>query len=237
MEKIAHITDLHLDEAFPAEKGIDTRGNFQTILDDVASRGIHRIVITGDIGTPESHQWFVETVQNYDPNFKLTIGNHDSFSSQLKNLQLTNNSELFYRLDNKSFREIYLDSSSGSISETQFSWLKKSIDTHTPTLLFIHHPVLDTGCLSQKNYPLKNRDRIKTLLQNHTMPVYVFCGHLHFQEERSDQNIHQFITPAACYQGTNSPTLSQMDSEEFGYRIIIKNEDCIETEVIIFQPK
>ena len=49
-KKIAYITDLHLDEDFPKEMGVDSRSNWKVILKDVSNRNIDEIVFGGDIG-------------------------------------------------------------------------------------------------------------------------------------------------------------------------------------------
>jgi hypothetical protein len=49
-KKIAYITDIHLDEQLPIDQGVDTRKNWEIILNDVSKKGIKEIIFGGDIG-------------------------------------------------------------------------------------------------------------------------------------------------------------------------------------------
>ncbi|MBK7884551.1 MAG: hypothetical protein IPJ81_12770 [Chitinophagaceae bacterium] len=41
---IAYITDIHLDEKFPMDNGVDARGNWNIILADINKRQIDEVV-------------------------------------------------------------------------------------------------------------------------------------------------------------------------------------------------
>ena len=60
-QKIAYITDIHLDEKFPLDTGVDTRENWKIILNDISSRGINEIIFGGDIGEKTANKWFFES--------------------------------------------------------------------------------------------------------------------------------------------------------------------------------
>ena len=49
-KKIAYITDIHLDEQLPIDQGVDTRKNWEIILNDVSKKGIKEIIFGGDLG-------------------------------------------------------------------------------------------------------------------------------------------------------------------------------------------
>jgi len=50
IHKIAHITDLHLDEQLPTRLGIDVRKNWNIVLNDLRVRKITHLVLGGDLG-------------------------------------------------------------------------------------------------------------------------------------------------------------------------------------------
>ena len=57
IQKIAYITDIHLDEEFTKDQGVDSRANWEIILEDVVSKNIKKVIFGGDIGEPNSNQW------------------------------------------------------------------------------------------------------------------------------------------------------------------------------------
>ena len=74
-ERIAYITDIHLDEKFPIDLSVDSRSNLKTIINDIKVRGINKIIFGGDIGEASSNQWFFKSLSNFDLN--IVLGNHD----------------------------------------------------------------------------------------------------------------------------------------------------------------
>lgn len=49
MNRIAHITDIHLEEEFSTENGVDPKKNWEKILSDLKEKNIRSIVFGGDI--------------------------------------------------------------------------------------------------------------------------------------------------------------------------------------------
>src|SRR5688500_3357588 len=85
-QTIAYITDIHLDEAYLTDIGVDPRTNWQRLLDDVNARGISSIIFGGDIGEPAANAWFFDTLKDY--NLQLTLGNHDTFLEVRKHFSI-----------------------------------------------------------------------------------------------------------------------------------------------------
>lgn len=237
MKRIAHITDLHLEEPFPIDHGVKATENLKTILDDVASRGITEVVFTGDIGTAEANQWFFDTVYKYPVSLKLTIGNHDLFSDTIKHYKgdlPKGRSELYYTDEGEQFKYIFLDSSTSKISDTQLNWFKTELITDKKVILFIHHPVLETNTAPQKHYPLEGNTKIKEALLSHNKEVIIFCGHLHMEDLQSEENIIQHVTPASCFQVKKQPDKTELNNISYGYRIIEVDNEQVSSEVIMF---
>ncbi|MBL4708344.1 MAG: metallophosphoesterase family protein [Flavobacteriales bacterium] len=129
-KKIAYVTDIHLDEKFPKGLRIDARKNWKIILNDISSRGIDEIVFGGDIGEKTANSWFFKSLQNYT--LSITLGNHDYYKEVIKHYNtgvVENQTELYYSQENAYYKYLFLDSSSGSISQEQFSWFKKGLLT------------------------------------------------------------------------------------------------------------
>lgn len=234
-KKIAYVTDIHLDEKFPMDKGFDARKNWKIILNDISSRGIDEIIFGGDIGDKTVNKWFFESLRNYT--ISITLGNHDYYSEVIKHYNLgvvEKQTELYYSQERGYYKCIFLDSSSGSISQEQFDWFKKELFTTKNIILFIHHPILAVDAEVDKRFALKERNRIKTELLNFENDVIIFCGHYHFEDEKNNDNIRQYITPASSYQVEKIPNEIKVNNDTFGYRIIELNKKEINTDLIMF---
>ncbi len=234
-KKIAYVTDIHLDEKFPIDQGVDTRKNWKMILNDISKRGIGEIIFGGDIGEKTVNKWFFESLRNYD--IAITLGNHDYFDEVINHYSFgvaENRTELYYSQERDYYKFLFLDSSSGSISREQFDWFKKELLTEKNIILFIHHPILAIDVEVDKQFALKNRNLLKTELQSIENDVVIFCGHYHFEDERSNRNIRQYITPASSYQVEKIPNEIKVNNDSFGYRIIELNKKEINTDIIMF---
>lgn len=236
MKQIAYITDIHLDEAFPIEHGVDARRNWNLILEDIASKNIDEIIFGGDIGKRESNQWFFNSVKNFKVH--VILGNHDFFSEVNKHYKSdfsSSDNELCYSCEGPSFKYVYLDSSSAEISQSQFNWLKSEIKTDKKVLLLIHHPVLEIETAIDRLYPLKGREEIKALLHGSKCEIIVMCGHYHTTDERVEGNIRQIVTPAGSYQIKKNTDTIQVINDTFGYRIINIHNDEITTKLMLYE--
>ncbi|MBL4704281.1 MAG: metallophosphoesterase family protein [Flavobacteriales bacterium] len=234
-KKIAYVTDIHLDEKFPIDQGVDTRKNWKIILNDISLRGIDEIIFGGDIGEKTANKWFFESLQNYS--LAITLGNHDYYNEVIKHYNHgvdESQSELYYSQERDYHKCIFLDSSSGSISQEQFDWFKKELLTVKNIILFIHHPILAVNAEVDKQFALKERDRIKTELLKCENDVIIFCGHYHFEDERTEDNIRQYITPAISYQVEKIRNEINVNIDTFGYRIIELNKKEINIDLIMF---
>ncbi len=132
MKKIAHITDIHLEEQFSIDNGVKAKENLEIILNDVVEKGINEIIFTGDIGTEESNELLFDSFKKYNLNFKVTLGNHDSFDEAIKfyNPGLPEDrKELFYTSEDEYYKYFFLDTSSSEISQLQLSWLQNELNT------------------------------------------------------------------------------------------------------------
>jgi len=235
MKRIAYVTDIHLDEEFPEEMGIDTRRNWETILNDISSRGLTEIIVGGDIGEKETNKWFFESLRAY--HIALTLGNHDYFDEVVKYYNASRNdgsTELYYSQEQEYHKYIFLDSSSEAISSKQLDWFKTELITTKPILLFVHHPILATGSQIDIQFSLEGREKLENELLNIKNEVTIFCGHYHCADERRKANVLQYITPASSYQVEQLPDEIKVNKDGFGYRIIELNKMEISTEVVMF---
>jgi len=233
MKRIAHITDIHLEEEFSRENGVDSAKNWVKILESLKKKGITEIVFGGDIGDPSSHQWFFSSVKDF--NFSGVLGNHDTFKDAGRhyNISSASQSELYYTKEDAQYKYIYLDSSTSKFSEPQQEWLGRELKSEKKIIIFIHHPILEVATMIDKKYSLEGREIVKEILQKSGKQITIFCGHLHCQDKTIDDNITQYVSFASCFQGTKLLSEIIIDNGFFGYRII-EFGDKIKTSLVCF---
>jgi 3',5'-cyclic AMP phosphodiesterase CpdA len=240
IKRIAHITDLHFDEAFPTENGVDAHKNWATVLKDINNSNIDEVICTGDIGDEVSIAPFLKSLADAGFSPQITLGNHDNYAEVSTYHKVGDNQgsdALYYASEDAQYKRIFLDSSPDEVSQHQIDWLKKALQTELKILLFIHHPILDCGTILDQRFPLKNRAEINKVLKAGNKDILVFCGHYHMADERKEDHIHQHITPAISYQVGKLPDRIAIDNTTFGYRIIEISDELVSSKVIMFERK
>ncbi len=233
MKRIAFLTDIHLDEQFPIDNNIDTRTNFETILEDIERRNISEVVFGGDIGESTAHNYFFEKIKKLSAN--LILGNHDKFENVKNHFIIDKkHQELYYKSEDENYQYIFLDTSVDAISNTQLQWLQNELNENKELIIFLHHPILEIETPVDKVYPLKNRDELKAVLLAFKRNVTVFCGHYHMNDEQELKNIKQYTTQSMSFQLMKNAAEIEVDNKNFGYRIVEIHNDKIETELINF---
>lgn len=227
IERIAHITDLQLDEEILFNNLISARIRLDGILKNIIEQDINHIVCTDDIGKNKGILYFFEQLEN--KNFSITLGNHDNFVAISKhyNLGADYNSKKKYRSQlTNDFKFIYLDSSSGTIDFKQLDWLKNELISSKPIIIFIHHPIIGLNLKVDEIGKLKNRKDLTKILTKISNEITIYCGHYHMESTLVYKNITQYITPAVAFQIKKTIDEIELDATISGYRIIqIKNTE------------
>lgn len=221
IKKIAHITDLHLDESFPFQNNTSARKRLAIVLNDIEKHNINHIICTGDIGVQEGISYFFQKI--ISKKIQITLGNHDTYQEITKYYQngLCSKTQKIYKSkETTHFKYIYLDSSSGSIDKAQILWLAEELNTTKNILLFLHHPIIGLDLKVDKIGKLKNREQILNMLNNISNKISIFCGHYHMESTVIHKNITQYITPAVAFQIKKLPHTIEIDTTITGYRII-----------------
>ena len=232
IKRIAHITDLHLDEEFPFGNNTSARRRFDIILASVRVNGISSVVCTGDIGVNDGIQYFFEKLENMD--LSITLGNHDDFKRIFKyySLGADYSSGKIYKSEiQNGFKIIYLDSSSGNIDDKQFKWLKKEIKASRPIIIFVHHPIIGVELKVDEIGRLIKREDLIKVLEKVSNKIYIFCGHYHMEHTLIHRNIHQFITPAVAFQIEKDRFEIKTNTTISGYRIIQFDNNKVVSDV------
>ena len=228
--RIAHLTDIHMDEPFPKQRGVDAQANWEKVLADVKSRQIEKVIFGGDIGARSSLNYFFNSLKDFD--LSISPGNHDLDLEGVPHLENPEGKDGYYHFyDIDHTRIICMDSSTGQVSDAQKEWLKESLNTSLQIVLAVHHPLLAVPSYIDNRHALKDRESIQQILYETGKEVTVICGHYHLEDERSTGNIHQMVTPAASYLIEKSEQLKFRDGI-FGYRILEISPQKVESNVI-----
>jgi 3',5'-cyclic AMP phosphodiesterase CpdA len=233
--KIVYLTDSHLDEPAPARHGANTRKNWTKTVTDVKAQNPDLVIFGGDIGTAQSQGDFFRDLSPF--RLRLTLGNHDHFDEVARYYDASRSKdEMYDYFQTDGFTFVFLDSSSGGISQTQLSWFERVVENAERLLVFVHHPVLGIDSVVDRKYPLKNRDAVKEILTRRPKPAIIFCGHNHCADQTREQNISQYMTPAVSYQILKGTDRVVADVSYFGYRIIELRGTDVETQVVALKP-
>ncbi len=232
--KIAHITDLHLDEEFPLSHGVATRNRFEAVLNDISQRGISEVICTGDIGENDSLEYFFKKLSGIS--LSITLGNHDSLhqvSNYFQKGPSLTSDRLYYSIETNSHKLIFLDSSAGYIDTQQMHWLKEMLASSKTIIVFIHHPIIGLDLKVDEIGALENRGELLDLLTSVRSRVAVFCGHYHMESSITQKNVTQNITPAVSFQIEKLKNEIVVDTNQFGYRIIELEREEVSSSIIL----
>lgn len=228
--KIAFLTDSHFGDPTALNHKIDPVKNLQTVLQDITHKNIHKIILGGDIGAFNTYTAFFKMLQNFS--YDLVLGNHDEIKEVAPFYKKAEErEELFYSDEDAYFRYIYLDSSSTRISKRQLEWLHQQLNTEKSILIFVHHPVIGFDVTMDREYPLKNREEVLSVLAESNKATHLFCGHYHTNDERHLNNIHQYCTQALSFQVAEHTSKIEVLNMNFGYRIIELEQGTIKTKL------
>jgi 3',5'-cyclic-AMP phosphodiesterase len=239
MNKIACLTDFHLDDILSKKYCIDSRRNLEKILFDIKQNNIDTIILTGDYGNRNSLIWLNQICRTYFLNTYYELGNHDKLKDLLSNRMIDekyiSNGKLDYVIKNKKIDLIFLDSSKKEIDGTQYVWLEKCISESDKYLyLFTHYPIFDCGNSAlDRAFPLLHREKIQDLLLSLRKKIRIFCGHYHFRYDQKIGLIEQYVNPAVIMQVKCEGDKIETDSFRCGYRIIDLEKG--ENEVVMME--
>lgn len=232
INKIAHITDLHLDEEFTFRDKISVRKRFDDVFENIRQNGISQIICTGDIGENDGILYFFEKHKEMD--LSITLGNHDKLRDINKHYNLGSDygtSKIYRSEIQNQHKFIFLDSSSGNIDLNQLKWLIGELITPEPIMIFVHHPIIGLPLKVDEIGKLTNREELIRLLEKVPNQITIFCGHYHIESTLVYKNIKQYITPAIAFQIEKKIDSIEIDSTVSGYRIIQFNNYQHSTEV------
>jgi Icc protein len=236
--RIAHVTDLHLDDFLAGDSDLDSRGQCLAILSDIRARGIGMVVLTGDLGEAASADWLAGRLEDAGLDFLAVPGNHDEpglWPAGLSMPAAAGVPAYCRREDLGLDRFLYLDSRAGELPAEALAWLAAELAGGGPGRLFVftHYPILDCGgSAMDRLYPLKGRERVRELLAAGGRETWIFCGHYHTAHEQAEARLRQAVTPSGLLQVRQRAQAIEREDGGFGYRIIDITPDRVGSRVV-----
>ena len=229
--QIAFITDLHIDKAFEYPFGIDTRENFKRVLNAIAKSPAEELIIGGDLcyRSPEEeiYKWIFEELDKFGMPFHVIAGNHDDPRMMSKTggfEALMQDEELYFAKKFKPFLALFLDTSKGSISKNQLSWLDRQLYLQDgPTVIFLHHPPMHSNIPFKDDDPEKSfsgGEKIMKIIAKNKNIIPIFSGHYHVEKTIVQNNAMLFITPSCFFQIDPLSKEFKVGHHRIGYRLI-----------------
>lgn len=237
--KYAQITDIHLNDFMSNSNNIDGLEHLKIIISDIKSRKISSVILTGDYGDPEGFDKITDLLKNNSLDYEFILGNHDELEIYNKRDEVRNRVRidgLYYSSIREETLYMFLDTRLDMVEQGQLNFIDTTLSdtTHKRVVIFSHHPIIDCGNTTMDRlYPLNNREDVSSILKKYNKQFTIFTGHYHTNHSIKEGNITQYVTMSSLMQVKKFTEKIELDSHEFGYRIIDIGED-IKTDIVTF---
>lgn len=230
------LSDLHLDDPDTIRLGVDTRHQFERLIQSISHKKIKELIFTGDIAEATAIDYFFKRLSQHGfqlENIHMVYGNHDS--PELFSQYITR--PLYYDKPLNDCHLLFIDTHNGYVDEIQLEWIKQVLSFATkPIVAFSHYPILDCGnTFMDRKYPLKNREVLCDLFEKCHQPVHLFCGHYHTTHVQSGNHVMQYICPSGFVQIKQQADDYEIESKAVGYRMVKLVNHQVITEVIMIE--
>ena len=160
----------------------------------------------------------------------FAMGNHDlrqPFRRIVLEEASPGSQRYYYAFDAAGYRFVVLDSViegqvAGKLDAAQLNWLDNMLaeGRHWRTVLFMHHPPVQTGVAWLDEYAFENGDSLLGVLAEHPQLQRVFFGHVHMPMQITERGIHFSSAPSSAYQFGDAVTTPKVWSGAPGYGIV-----------------
>jgi len=195
---IAQISDTHIVpkgqewKSLPETKVADRLNLIVQNLNQLNPRP-DIVLHTGDAiddGGLEAYTHLKEILKSLSVPFYIIPGNHDDREDMrtafLHDSYMPSKGFIQYVIDDYDVRLIALDTvvpneTHGLICDERMAWLKSILkqNTHKPTLIFMHHPLLKTGQVLLDKVKCYTPDDFESLISNFPNIIGIISGHYH----------------------------------------------------------
>ena len=237
--KIVQITDLHIGKEGEDTYGIDVRANFLKVKQAIIQTQPDHLVLSGDlcfdIGDKTVYQWIKTHLDEINIPYDVISGNHDDplMLAEIFGLKdQLNNNQLYFSKAIGGYPFLFLDTTTGVVSDEQLRWLKKELKPYKrEVVIFMHHPPVKAGVpFMDVKYPLRNKPAVQEILFNHPYPISIFTGHYHVEKNIRHGNTVVHITPSCFFQIDQKEAEFKVDHHRIGFReITFENGTIMDT--------
>ena len=193
---IAQLSDPHIADLSCEFQGLyDTAGKLRLAVERLNSLTPRPDIamMTGDLvnsGTAGEYAILKEILEASEVPLYLGIGNHDNrdeFLRQFSDLSYLRHDDFIqYVVEMEDLRLIMLDINvpgkpQGILCEERLNWLEERLaeKSDTPTVIFMHHPPIETGIQAMDEMGLLNKDAFEVVVSKYDNIIRICCGHLH----------------------------------------------------------
>lgn len=207
--KIVQITDLHVAGENDVTNGVDVRRNFLDVLKAARNASPDLLVLSGDLCYNQADEgiyaWIRSHLDFIKIPYAIIAGNHDNSEVMAKAFNLEHllvSGELYYKRETKTNSLLFLETSTGYVSEEQLIWLEHELaQLEKDSVIFMHHPPVIAGVPHMdNNFPLHNMEVLQEVLFRVPHHLSIFCGHYHVERTLCLKNLTVHITPSTYFQ-------------------------------------
>lgn len=175
------------------------------------------VLLTGDLtddGSEAAYRKLRECLELLRIPYFVISGNHDDATNFKKAFAdhrylPGTGSSLHYVVEEFPLRLIGLDTTvagevGGRICEARRQWLNERLreQPERPTLIFMHHPPLQTGIFGLDENPFSGDTELETLIAKHPQVEIIVCGHVHRAISKRFGHTVVTTSPSTAYQFT-----------------------------------
>jgi 3',5'-cyclic-AMP phosphodiesterase len=239
MDRLAFITDLHIDTGVDKTRGIDTRRRFEKVLQDALASKVDMIILGGDLcnreGDELTYRWIKSRLDQVSLPYLVIPGNHDD-SQMISDIfyeEEDHEEEIYFLSDEMGFNIVLLDTGQGSMSEDQWDWLEEICILYDDLLIMMHHPPARMHSRHMEpRYAFQEMAEWDKFWQVQICRSTVFCGHYHMEGSIVTPNRQAiYITPSVYVQIDPNHKEAILDHSRYGYRIIQQSIKGMQTYV------
>lgn len=213
---IAQVTDPHIKVLGKlAYRQVNTAANLARCISHLL--GLKQppdlVLMTGDLtdfGREEEYRLLRELIEPLPMPVYVIPGNHDERENFRRAFHdhryLPTAGKLHYVIDDYPLRMIGLDTtiagkSGGEVDAACLAWLadRLAVEPERPTLLFMHHPPINSGIEHMDVQNCANASEFANLLHKHPQVCRILCGHVHRPIHTLWNGLSVSIAPSASH--------------------------------------
>lgn len=240
---VAQLSDLHLDAQYGGQlAGMDADASMACVLEllRAAPRLPDLLLLTGDLasnGASAAYSRVREAVDCIGVPWFWLPGNHDVVAEM--RVRLADGRPMVRSIRAGTWRILMLDSTvpgavGGRLGEAELALLAGLLaeDSHSHTLLCLHHQPVPVGCAWLDEQRLADADELFAVIAGHPCVKAVLWGHVHQEFAARRDGLLLLAAPSACIQFAPGSAGFRLDDCAPGMRWLeLYGDGHIETRV------